>query len=127
MTGLADRAGSDRMRDHFLTGLGGRGWGGEQSMGLDVWVVKMEHVDSPTGLLKDFLFDVAESLDWDYDGWGGGWEGNAFIEVFKEDLGGRAWDYAWERGLPREEGDKVVEWVRKLPWEDGALSLNVNW
>ena len=28
-------------------------------MGMDVWVVKMEHIDSPKGLVKDFLFQLA--------------------------------------------------------------------
>ena len=97
-------------------------------MGLDVWVVKMEYVDSPTGLLKDFLFDLTENLDWGYDGWGGGWEGNAFIEVFKEDLGGRAWDYASEKRLSQEDRANLLSWVENLPWNPGEnLTLTLNW
>ena len=97
-------------------------------MGLDVWVVKMEHVDSPDGLLKDFLFDLAENIDWDYDGWGGGWEGNVFVEVIKEDLGGRAWDYASEKRLSQEDRAHLMSWVENLPWEGkDDLTLTLNW
>ena len=96
-------------------------------MGLDVWVVKMEHVDSPTGLLKEFLFDLTENLDWGYDGWGGGWEGNAFIEVFKEDLGGRAWDYASKQSLSQTDVNRLLFWVKDLPWERDDIMLHLGW
>ena len=70
-------------------------------MAMDVWVVKMEHVDSPKGLVRDFLFHLAINIE-AHDGWGGGWLGNVFLEVFKGDLEGAAFDYASEKGLSHE-------------------------
>ena len=97
-------------------------------MGMDVWVVKMEHVDSPKGLVKDFLFQLAVDID-SYDGWGGGWMGNVFLEVFKGDLEGRAWDYAAEKRLSQEDRATLVSWVNGLPWKEGEddLTLTLNW
>lgn len=94
-------------------------------MSMYVWRVKTEYIDAPKEAVRDFLDAlIMEGFD---DTWGGVVESNAFFEAEQDDLLRKAKAYAWERGLPREEGDKVVEWVRKLPWEDGALSLNVNW
>ena len=94
-------------------------------MGMDVWVVKMEHVDAPKGLVRDFLDAlIMEGFD---DTWGGVVESNAFFEAFQEDLEEKATEYAARNGLSKENAEKVVSWVRKLPWEDGAVSLNVNW
>ena len=94
-------------------------------MGLDVWVVKMEHVDSPKEPVRGFVNAlILEGFD---DTWGGVVESNAFFEAFEDDLEKKVKAYAWEQGLSREDGDKVVSWVKNLPWEDGAVSLNVNW
>ena len=97
-------------------------------MGMDVWVVKMERVDSPKGLVRDFLFQMAVDID-SYDGWGGGWLGNVFLEVFKGDLEGMARDYAAEKGLPHEDMATLVSWVNNLPWkeEEDDLTLTLNW
>ena len=94
-------------------------------MGMDVWVVKMERVDSPKEPVQGFVNAlILEGFD---DTWGGVVESNAFFEAFEDDLEKKAKAYAWEQGLSREDGDKIVSWVKNLPWEDGAISLNVNW
>ena len=96
-------------------------------MGMDVWVVKMEHIDSPKGIVKDFLFQLAVDIDF-YDGWGGGWLGNVFLEVLKGDLEGRVWDYAAEKGLSQEDKATLVSWVEALPWKgEDDLTLTLNW
>ena len=94
-------------------------------MGLDVWLVKMEHLDSPKEPVRGFVNAlILEGFD---DTWGGVVESNAFFEAFEEDLGKKAQEYASEKHLSRDDAEKVVSWVRNLPWEDGAVSLNVNW
>lgn len=123
--GFAGRAGSGRIRDQFFDGPRGTGLGKDWSMGLDVWVVKMEHVDSPKEPVRGFLDDlIREGFD---DTWGGVVESNAYFEADEEDLERKAKAYAFDEKLSREDAEKVVSWVRNLPWEDGALSLNVNW
>ena len=52
-------------------------------MGMDVWVVKMEHIDSPKGLVKDFLFELAINVDWDDDVWGGGWKWQCVLRGYQ--------------------------------------------
>ena len=54
-------------------------------------------------------------------------ESNAFFEALEDDLERKAKAYAFNEKLSRDDAEKVVLWVRNLPWEDGALSLNVNW
>ena len=94
-------------------------------MGMDVWVVKMERVDSPKGPVRDFLDAlIMEGFD---DTWGGMVESNAFFEAFQDDLEDKARKFASDRMLSKYDTLKVVAWVMSLPWEDGAISLNVNW
>ena len=95
-------------------------------MGMEVWVVKMHHVDSPKGIVKDFLFQLAVDIDF-YDGWGGGWLGNAFLEAVKDDLERKAKEYASEKGLSQEDTATLVSWVRNLPWERDDITLTLNW
>ena len=94
-------------------------------MGMDVWMVETKHIDSPKEPVRGFVNSLI--LEGFHDTWGGVVESNAFFEVFEDDLERKAKAYAWEQRLSREDGDKVVGWVRNLPWKDGAISLNVNW
>ena len=96
-------------------------------MGMDVWVVKMEHIDSPKGLVKDFLFELAINVDWDDDMWGGGWNGNVFFEAFRDDFERKVRDYASEKGLSQEDKATLVSWVEALPWERDDIMLTLNW
>ena len=96
-------------------------------MGMDVWVVKMEHIDSPKGLVKDFLFQLAINVDWDDDVWGGGWNGNVLFEAFRDDLERKAREYASEKSLSQEDMAILVSWVRNLPWERDDITLTLNW
>ena len=96
-------------------------------MGMDVWVVKMEHVDSPKGLVKDFLFQLAINVDWDDDVWGGGWNGNVFVEAVKDNFEHKAREYASEKGLSQADTATLVSWVEALPWERDDITLTLNW
>ena len=94
-------------------------------MGMDVCAVKTEHIDSPKEPVRGFVNSLI--LDGFDDTWGGVVESNAFFEAFEDDLERKAKAYAFDEKLPRDDAEKVVLWVRNLPWKDGAISLNVNW
>ena len=94
-------------------------------MGLDVWSVETKHVDSPTGIVREFLFDLAgEDLD---EGWIGGWDGNVFLQILREDLERRGRDYTSERNLPPADADTLLSWVSGLPWERDDIMLHLGW
>ena len=95
-------------------------------MAMDVWKVTMEHVDSPKGIIRDFLFHLAVDIE-AHDGWGGGWLGNVFFETYRDDLDRRALDYASEKGLSQEDTAALVSWIRNLPWERDDITLTLNW
>ena len=94
-------------------------------MSMYVWRVKTEYIDAPKEPVRDFL--DALIMEGFHDTWGGVVESNAFFEAFEEDLEEKAREYTSEKRLSKDDAEKVVSWVRNLPWEDGAISLNVNW
>ena len=94
-------------------------------MGLDVGIVNIKYLDAPIQPVSGFLSELAgEDL---YDGWGGGWDGNAFLEIYQEDLERRAREYALGQGLSHDDKDKLMAWVRALPWERDDIMLHLNW
>ena len=94
-------------------------------MSMYVWRVKTEYIDAPKEPVRDFL--DALIMEGFHDTWGGVVESNAFFEAFEGDLEEKAREYASEKHLSKGDEEKVVSWVKNLPWEDGAISLNVNW
>ena len=96
-------------------------------MGMDVWIVKMVHIDSPKGLVKDFLFHLEINVDWDDDVWGGGWNGNVFFEAVRDDFERKAREYTSEKGLSQEDTATLVSWIETLPWEPDDITLTLNW
>lgn len=94
-------------------------------MGLDVGVVKIESMDTPRQPVSGFLSELAgEDLP---EGWSGGWEGNAFLQIYQEDLERRARNYASERGLSQDDSEKLGAWVKGLSWEGHVIMLYLNW
>lgn len=94
-------------------------------MGLDVGVVKIERMDTPRQPVSGFLSELAgEDLP---EGWSGGWEGNAFLQIYQEDLERRAKEYASVQVLSQDDTEKLTEWVRGLPWEKHVIMLYLNW
>ena len=94
-------------------------------MSMYVWRVKTEYINAPKEPVRGFL--DALIMEGFHDTWGGVVESNAFFEAFEEDLEEKAREYASEKRLSKDAAEKVVSWVKNLPWEDGAISLNVNW
>ena len=94
-------------------------------MGLDVGIVNIEYMNTPKEPVSGFLADLAvEDLS---EGWSGGWEGNAFLQIFKEDLERKAGDYASEQGLSQDDAEKLTAWVRSIPWKRHDIMLYLNW
>ena len=94
-------------------------------MGLDVGVVKVAHLERPVGVIYDFLWTLAEQFDEAV--WGGGWEGNAFIEITELNMLTRAIIYAAEHNLSQQDSDDVVAWIRQLPWNGDTIMLHLNY
>lgn len=94
-------------------------------MGLDVGVVKIKYTEAPKEPARSFLIELAAG---DFGvGWGGGWDGNVFLEMYKEDLEGRAREYASQYNLSHCDAAKVLSWIRGLPWEGDDIMLHLNW
>jgi len=61
-------------------------------MGVDEGVVNITYLDRPEEPIYNFLYAIVEGgLD---DDWGGGWEGNAFVEFMQESLVEKATSWA---------------------------------
>ena len=94
-------------------------------MGMAIWAVQTEHIDSPKGPVRDFLFELAgEDLP---EGWIGGWDGNMFLQMIREDLERRARDYASEQRLSQDDAKELLGWVRDLPWERDDIMMHLGW
>ena len=94
-------------------------------MGLDIGVVKITYLDRPEQPIYDFLWSLA--IDFDNNTWGYSWEGNAFIEISRQDMTTRAIEYLAIQGLSQANSDKLMAWVEALPWVDDAIMLHMNW
>ena len=94
-------------------------------MGLDVGVVNIKYIDAPAEPARGFLFDLAGGdLN---EGWIGGWDGNVFLQILREDLQRRAAEYASARSLSRDDVVKLLSWVETLPWEREDVMLHLSW
>ena len=94
-------------------------------MGLDVGVVKIAYLERPDEPTYNFLWDLAAGeLDED---WGGGWDGNAFVEFAREQLVQQATQWSSRRNLGGNERDTLQRWIDDLPWEGDTIMLHLNW
>ena len=94
-------------------------------MGLDVGVVNIKYIVAPTEPARGFLFDLAGGeLN---EGWIGGWDGNVFLQILREDLERRAREYASGQSLSRDDSGKLISWIEDLPWEQDDITLHLNW
>jgi len=94
-------------------------------MGLDVGVVKIEYLSRPAEPMYDFLWRLAE--DAGGADWGGSWQDNSFVEMTRRRMLSKARTYAREKDLPQEDTDRLVAWVRGLPWDGDTVMLHLNW
>ena len=94
-------------------------------MGLDVGVVKISYLERPYEPIYDFLFDVASGQR--QSDWGGGWEGNAFVEFLREDLIEEANKYIVERNVSESQAYELRKWLSELPWDGDTIMLHLNW
>lgn len=93
-------------------------------MGLDVGVVSIKYLERPDQPIYDFLWQVAE---YDSQNWGEVWDGNAILETTRSWMLNKARKYIRDNRVTKEDADKVVAWVRGLPWVGGTIMLHLGW
>ena len=94
-------------------------------MGVDVGVVRINYLQRPREPTYSFLYELAGDNYCDF--WGGGWEGNAFLEITRRRMLSKARSYAKRKALPEEDLEKVIWWVKGLPWDGDTVMLHLNW
>jgi len=94
-------------------------------MGIDVGVVRISYLQRPAEPTYSFLGWLATHAG--YDGWGGGWDENAFLEIDRRRLRARARAYAQQQGMSPDDLEQLLSWVRELPWDGGTIMLHFNW
>ena len=107
-------------------------------MDLDVGVVTVEYLRTPTQIVQDFLFDLLldpyAGVDNDdgeddrnlYEEWSGRWENNALCELWRDALLARAGNWANEKAIGVSERAALMNWVAALPWQDdGRIMLHL--
>ena len=96
-------------------------------MGLDVGIVKIKYVETLRGPVRGFLAELAVNLDWDDEVWGGGWEGNVFLQILRDDLESKVQVYCSEKNLSQGDAATLASWVEGLPWDgQGDIMLTMN-
>ena len=95
-------------------------------MGLDVGVVKIAYLDRPNEPVYEFLRTM-DSGSLDEEGWGGGWEGNAFMEFAREGLLQQASQWTLRHGLGAAGEGALIQWISDLPWDGDTIMLHLNW
>jgi hypothetical protein len=96
-----------------------------RTMGLDVGVVKLAYLDRPGEPVYSFLWSLVHRAN--EGGWGGSWDGNAFLEIEHERLVRRARRYAERESLSSEGLDELLTWIAVLPWERDVIMFHFNW
>lgn len=96
-------------------------------MGLDVGVVKISYLERPSQPIYDFLWHVVDQAGCDGETWGSAWEGNAFVELPLDTMLTKAQTYIQEHNLSQTDSDKLIAWVRGLPWKGDTAMLHLNW
>jgi len=94
-------------------------------MGIDVGVVRIDYLARPREPVYHFLYDLAERRCG--DSWGGGWNGNTFVEMTKRRMLSMARAYAKRKSLTSMELEEVVSWVKALAWDGDTIMLHLNW
>lgn len=94
-------------------------------MGLDIGIVRIEYLNRPMEPIYSFLSELA--MDAGCDSWGGFWEGNAFVELMRRAMLSKARAYSRKQSLPKDDLDKLIAWVKGLPWDGNTIMLHLNW
>ena len=95
-------------------------------MSVQVGVMRITYVDGPPNDARRFLWHLAEEGGCD-DAWGGAWDGNAVMELTLRRTLRRARAFASHEGLPPDETEALVQWVKRLPWDGDTIMLHINW
>lgn len=94
-------------------------------MSLDVGVVQISYLPRPDEPVYSFLWHIVQdSID---EAWGGGWPGNAFVEMPRRRMLNKARLYARNVGLSSDDLHKILEWIRNLPWQGNYIMLHLSY
>ena len=94
-------------------------------MGIHVGVVKVEYLERPKEPIYGFLSTLLEGVG--CEDWGGSWDGNAIREISRRRMLAKARVYARRQSLTQADYEKVVAWVKGLPWDGDTIMLHLDW
>ena len=108
-------------------------------MGMSVGVVTIKYLDEPSEPVRDFLFHLASDVslgfnDEEYEEetddvepytWGGGWEGNTFVEFSRPYLDWKANQWVNSQDIDTETKDAIQSWIADLPWNNDMIMLHL--
>ena len=94
-------------------------------MGLSVGVVSIDYLDEPQPPVSDFLKDLVLNPNLGVDDWGGGWEGNSFLEFHRRAMSNRARKWCTQNGIDEAGRIAIRTWIAALPWRDGYVMLHL--
>ena len=93
-------------------------------MGLDVGVVRIEHMPMDRAV-NDFMrgvYENADDLEWSVID-----SGEAFVQTSRETLMERARTFASESSLARSDIESIRDWIEALPLRGGMVTLHLSW
>lgn len=91
-------------------------------MGLDIGVMRIEHLDLPKGLPYRFAWNMA------IDGAGQSYmhgRGNSLIPFTQRQLLLMLDDFASKQSLTDEQKTEIREWIHSLPWDGWVDDLDI--
>ena len=94
-------------------------------MALSVGVVSIEYLEEPKPPVSDFLKDLALNPNLGMQDWGGGWEGNSFLEFQRRVMSARARKWCTQNGVDEAGRTAIRTWIAALPWQDGYVMLHL--
>jgi hypothetical protein len=92
-------------------------------MGLDIGIMRIEHLDLPKGLPYRFAWNMAIDGAGDAYMHGGG---NSWIPFTQRRMLLMLEEFAENKGLTDAEKQEVLEWVSSLPWDGWVDDLDLS-
>ena len=97
-------------------------------MGLSVGVVRIDYLDEPQTPVSDFLKHLAMNSSLGLSNgelWGGGWDGNMFLEFERNTLVEGAELWCNDGGVSDTERAELLVWITNLPAQTGYVMLHI--
>ena len=94
-------------------------------MGLAIGAAKIDYLEEPRGATRRFVIHLVENIcdsDWSF-----GDNGNLMAQYTLDTMLNEAENYAATAPLGLADTEAVLEWVRRLPWQDYTVMLYMSW